>query len=283
MSVKASNPLLSILVPSYQQARFLPETLASIFKQEGVPYEVIIMDGGSIDGSVDIIRQYESRIKVWKSEKDKGQSDALNKALQYAEGTFIGWQNSDDFYYPGAFAAFRSILEKDRKSQNEADVYFSHADVVDAESHILYRKYYSRYRFDFFKYIGFNITNQTAFFRRSKIEEAGGFDRELQHCMDRKLLLDLNFHGAKFRFVNQCWGAFRVHEDAKGRTQIPLAHREAGKLWQKYFPEYPGGDNPWVNPQWKSYHRIIARLRQFIDVSLDGNLIKVLKEKRKQQ
>ena len=94
-------PSFSVVIPSYNQSSFIRETIESVLSQDYKPLEVIVVDGGSIDGTVDILKQLGDRVR-WISEKDQGQADAVNKGWRMASGNILGWLNSDDLYEPGA-------------------------------------------------------------------------------------------------------------------------------------------------------------------------------------
>lgn len=104
--------VVSIITPSFNQAQFLEEAILSVFNQDYPHVEYIIIDGGSTDGSIDIIRKYERRLKYWVSEPDSGQSEAINKGWNKSTGDIIAWLNSDDTYCPGALRAVAEVFEK---------------------------------------------------------------------------------------------------------------------------------------------------------------------------
>src|SRR5438105_1530850 len=118
-----SPPLVSIVTPSYNQAEFLEETIQSVLAQDYQPIEYIVLDGGSTDGSVDIIRTYSDRIAWWRSEPDRGQVDALNAGFESASGEILGWLCSDDALLPGAVSCLVAELER----HPEALIAYGHA------------------------------------------------------------------------------------------------------------------------------------------------------------
>ncbi len=112
MTVNEDDPLISVVTPSLNQGAFIEKTILSVIEQDYPRIEYIIMDGGSTDDSVQIIRKYESKIAYWQSQPDKGQSAAINDGIKRATGDIIAYINSDDWYLPGAFRTVVDVLKK---------------------------------------------------------------------------------------------------------------------------------------------------------------------------
>jgi len=120
--------LVSIITPSYNQSAYLEQAIQSVLGQDYTPLEYIVVDGGSADGSAEIIQRYASRLAWWVSERDAGQADAINKGLRRASGEIVAWLNSDDLYQPGAIAQAVAAL----RDHPEAGLAFGDAITIDA-------------------------------------------------------------------------------------------------------------------------------------------------------
>lgn len=212
-------PLLSIVTPSYNEDAYIRETIESVFRQSYPNVEQIIVDGGSSDNTIDIIKECQRIYDIqYVSEPDEGQSDALNKGVKMANGEWIGWQNANDYFLPCAFEVFSEQV----KTHPNADMIYGDVSVVDAEGHEINRTYsYPPNRFIQRHWSNW-ASNQSAFFSKQMLNDLGGFDTDLTYTMDSGLLWDLLNSNNKYQLiqVQKLMGAFRIHQDAKtyGKT-----------------------------------------------------------------
>jgi len=205
--------LISIVTPSFNQARFLEATIRSVLEQDHPEVEYIIVDGGSTDGSVDIIKKYSDRLAWWVSEKDKGQTDAINKGFARARGDILAWINSDDTYQP---EALRAVAEYFSSHPNVGLVY-GDANYIDEDGNVVGRfpaaqTDYARLRRGYV-----HIPQQAAFFRADLWRQVGPLDPSFYFAMDYDLWVRLAAR-APLDFVPQLWANFRIH--GKGKTSI---------------------------------------------------------------
>jgi glycosyltransferase involved in cell wall biosynthesis len=200
-------------MPSYNQARYLERSLRSILDQGYANLELIVIDGGSTDGSVAILERYRGQIAHWVSERDSGQSDALNKGFARAGGELFGWQNADDRYMPGAFDAAAALFQE----QPDLQVAYSHYYEIDEDDHLTQVYYALPPALPRFSYATCDIATQAMFWRRAAHEAFGGFDIAYQRCMDAHLKLHFLTRYAPPRIarVEGFWGAFRRHPAQK--------------------------------------------------------------------
>ena len=217
-------PLVSIVTPSYNQARFLDATLNSVLDQDYPNIEYLVVDGASTDGSVDIIRRYSDRLAWWASEKDSGQSEAINKGMRRARGEIIGWLNSDDVYLPGAVSAAVTAF----RSNPTASVIYGDALAIDADGKPFNTMHASQY--SLVDLMAFNIICQpAAFMRRSVLEQVNFLNPAYNLLMDSLLWMNLA-RIAPVVYFPQVWAAARYHDQAKNRTRGAAYGREANAL-----------------------------------------------------
>ena len=216
----------SIVMPSFRHARFIERSLNSVINQEYEETELIVMDGGSGDGTREILEKYSRHITLWRSEPDGGQSDALNRGFACASGQIFGWLNSDDLYLPGAlhhaahvFAAYPQIdvVYGDWLTVDLMDRIVDHFPALVASRGRLITE-------------GFFCNAQAMFWRRELHERIGEFDRQLHYTMDYDLMLRMISTvgaGAFFR-TDRPLGCFRVYRGQKTGTAdspVPAEHR----------------------------------------------------------
>jgi glycosyltransferase involved in cell wall biosynthesis len=228
------KPLVSIITPSYNQAAFLEQTIKSVLGQDYPNIEYLIADGGSNDGSIEIIKKHASRLAWWVSEKDKGQADGINKGFSRAKGEFIAWVNSDDYYQPGAISAAVAALQ----ANPDAAFVFGDVQVVDRDGRVLNNLKYGNWTLA--DLMTFHIIGQPAvFMRRSALEKAGYLDLSYHLMLDHHLWLRLALHGS-MHYVPQLWAGAHYHEDCKNLSQATEFGKEAYRIvdWMRNDPAY---------------------------------------------
>jgi glycosyltransferase involved in cell wall biosynthesis len=206
------NPLLSIVIANYNYGRFLEEAIQSVLTQSCQDFELIVVDGGSTDNSVEIIKKYEGRIAWWVSEEDKGQSDAFNKGFAHARGRFGCWLNADDIMMPGALMVVKGYIERHPRCEWLA----GSSVFVDGEMKV---KWCSRcvhvWKNGFSRFPMYSVNGPSSFFLISNLEKVGGFDVSLRYTMDTDLWRRFVKNGICLHNVpNYIW-CFRVHEESK--------------------------------------------------------------------
>lgn len=240
---KNNLPTLSVVVPSYNQAQYLEETLLSIIGQGYPGLELIVIDGGSTDGSVDILRKYDSRIAYWVSEPDRGQSHAINKGLEKATGEWVAWMNSDDCYLPNTLVKF--FQDTDHRQYD-----FMHGLCSSGES-IQNRKFRQINRnakrnafgvLRFFMGTEFIIPSQSAFVRRSILKQVGLLTEHLNWVMDMdwfaRIMLFTQYRRRYYYNYTICF--YRKHPLTKTYNNHDKVYAEACGVALKYAPNLPG-------------------------------------------
>lgn len=214
-------PLVTVVTPSYNQGAFIRETIESVLSQDYPNVEYIVVDGGSNDGTLDILRSYGDRFH-WISEKDKGQSDAINKGFRMARGEIVAWLNSDDTYEPGAVAAAVSFL----REHPDISLAYGRGYLIDREGKKL-TEFLPAQTFDLWMlaYYWDPILQPTTFFRKAPLERFGFLDEGLNWCMDWDLWLKFGLY-EKAGFLD----AFLANSREYGETKTSTGGLK--RLWE---------------------------------------------------
>jgi len=242
-------PRISIVTPSYNQERFIEETIRSVLLQGYPDLEYVIMDGGSTDGSVEIIRKYQTWLSYVHIGSDAGQSAAIGEGFSHATGGILAWLNSDDRYHPGTLRRVAQFLVRNSR------VVLSNGDanVVDVDGRTI-RRWYAMQPNRFLA-ANFGVQDwpqQACFWRSQAYKKAGGMDRSLQYCLDLDLFIRLMGVGRSGRIPGPPLADFRVHDRAKSSTIVHVHDEERAALVERYG-----------NPRMRSRERLLRLMRRW--------------------
>lgn len=212
-------PKVSIVTPSFNQGEFLEETMLSVLNQNYPNLEYIVVDGGSTDGSIDIIKKYENRLAWWVSEPDNGQSDAINKGFSKATGEIFNWVNSDDLICPGAVRMAVHFLEK----ESAVELVFGDRLVIDGASTVI-EAYEAPSYSDWFPPLLAKLPQEAAFFTANIWKKVGGLDTSLDYVMDTDLWYRFREH-TRFFHIPMFLGMYRKHLQSKSVFGMGSAQR----------------------------------------------------------
>jgi glycosyltransferase involved in cell wall biosynthesis len=229
---------LSIITPSFNQGRFLEETILSVLNQGYEPLEYIVIDGGSTDESVSIIRRYEDKLAYWESEKDRGQVHAINKGLEHATGDILAFINSDDVYLPGAFNAVIDFFTDNPRSEwvcgdtlmfgEGHETQMIHANVPRSAAHCLSWAY--------------RAPQPGHFWKR---ELVSGFQERWNYDFDHDLYVRLLLAGHKCEYIPLPMAGYRLHEVSKTVAEGHRQLEEFDRIAEFYEPQLQGADQRW--------------------------------------
>jgi glycosyltransferase involved in cell wall biosynthesis len=211
---------ISIITPSFNQGQFIEQTIDSVLSQNYSALEYIIIDGGSTDNSVEIIKKYEKHLTYWVSEPDRGQTHAINKGLAITQGELFNWINSDDYYEPGVFDKLSDYF-----SDSNVNVVCGKGNIVSEEGKYMRQSRGSDVYNSLSKTIGYARMDQPeTFFRRSVLTQTGLLNDELHYLMDRDLWIKylFSFGLSGIQEVDDTFINFRMHHESKTGSQFDL-------------------------------------------------------------
>jgi glycosyltransferase involved in cell wall biosynthesis len=236
-----SLPLVTIVTPSFNQARFLGATIESVLSQDYPNLEYIVLDGGSTDGSLDVIHHYQDRLAAWVSEPDQGQTAAINRGFGMAQGEILAWLNSDDVYFPGAVKEAVACL------QAHPDVGMVHgaAYYVDAAGTPVGRFPSAETDSRSLRRGAPHIAQQAAFFRSTAWKMVGPLDPTFYYAMDYDLWVRISAV-TPLIYVPRMWAGFRLHGESKSMTvarrcwpeMMRVHFRDGGRRFSILFAKY---------------------------------------------
>jgi len=236
---------VSVITPSFNQGQFIERTLQSVAIQSGAEIEHVVVDGGSTDNTLDVLKRFGHGVK-WVSEKDKGQTDAINKGIRRTNGEIIGWLNSDDIYFSEAISRAVTFFN----DHPEVDVIYGMADHIDQNDRPFEVYPSEPWNFERLKDTCF-ICQPAAFFRRSVVEKHGLLDDNLHFCMDYEFWLRLGKAGVQFEYIEVKLAGSRLYAENKTLGSRVKVHAEINDVLKKLFGKVP---DRWL---WNYTHAVV--------------------------
>ena len=232
LKVSLYLPRISVVTPSYNQVQFLGQTVRSVLDQGYPDLEYLIVDGGSTDGSVEILHKYENRLAYWTSRRDRGQSDALNEGFAHATGDILGWINSDDLLWPGALPAVGHYFAE----HPEVDVVLGWS-LQFQNNKVFYLNEPLPMRLEYLLYTSYSLPQDAIYWRRDVYEKIGLLDVSLPLMLDTDYFIRMVLAGVTFRGIKIPVGGFRCHTMQKtaGRQTVAIDRKNLQvKYWNKF-------------------------------------------------
>jgi glycosyltransferase involved in cell wall biosynthesis len=225
---------ISIIIPSYNTAQFIEETIQSVLNQNFSPLECIVIDGGSSDSTLDILKKYEGRL-IWISEKDRGQSDAINKGLKLASGDIVAYICADDVYEGDCFQKVANFFDQNPTAKwVYGKCKIINENGLEIRKPITWYKYFWQRRYSYTRLLVLDFIAQPAvFWRKELVDEIGLFDINARLVMDYEYWLRA---GGKYNpgFIDDYLASFRVHSQSRSSVNFSAAAREALSVARTY-------------------------------------------------
>jgi glycosyltransferase involved in cell wall biosynthesis len=224
--------LVSIITPSYNQGRYIEETIQSVLNQDYPSLEYVVVDGGSSDNTIEILKQYAGRL-TWISERDRGQADAINKGFRMAKGEIVAWLNSDDTYLPGAIRKAVRYLT----AHPEVGMLYGEGYHIDEGGEVIERYYTEPFDYRRLSEVCF-ICQPTVFMRAEVIQAAGPLDITLHYCLDYEYWMRI---AKRFRigYLDEYLANSRLHADTKTLSKRMEVHQEILQVVRRHYGQVP--------------------------------------------
>jgi glycosyltransferase involved in cell wall biosynthesis len=221
-------PSISIVTPSFNQGQFIEETICSVLDQDYPNLDYIIIDGGSTDDTIRIIKKYEKHLKFWVSEKDKGQANAINKGLKHCAGSIFNWLNSDDYLAPGALTKIGSAFSDPTVGVVAGKVNnFSSTDFEIVANKNLSSSALMTWQ------QGTQFVQPGVWLRKDLLEKCGGIDENFHYAFDWDLLIRYLYHTKKIIYLNDVLVHFRLHSSSKTVSVLDRFAEEERRIIKK--------------------------------------------------
>lgn len=225
-------PKISVITPSYNQGQYIEETILSVLNQNYPNLEYIIMDGGSNDNTVEVIKKYADKISYWVSEKDKGQADAINKGFQRATGDILCWLNSDDYYFPDTLNYVAANIDITKK-----EILFGEVDhIFEPDKQIKHsnaRNKYENYQLELYDY----IIQPGSFWSKKVWEETGMVNEKLHFVFDWDWFVRAKKGNTNFKYAERVMAMYRVHDAHKTSNGGEKRQKEIEYMLKEYSGE----------------------------------------------
>lgn len=258
-------PRISITTPSYNHSKYLETTIKSVLGQNYPNLEYFVIDGGSNDGTQEIIQKYSDKITFWTSEKDEGQSDAIRKGFSMSSGEILGWINSDDAYFPNALTRIGLFFHE----HPEADLVTGGIAFTNENGNVY--KCYDRpnTKLWFAKRGLLSFAQQATFFRKEIYDRVGGIRSDFHYKMDTELVLNIMFNGGAFYSLRGLYGFWRIHKDIKTLRKSNTKVEEGEIIRKKYGFKTTTIEN--------EFNRLLFRFIQSVNGNYIISLVRTLK------
>jgi glycosyltransferase involved in cell wall biosynthesis len=232
-------PSFTVVTPSLNQGRFIAETLDSVLSQGCPLLEYVVQDGGSDDNTLAVLQHYSERLSRWRSEPDRGQSDAINRGFESTSGEIMAWLNSDDLFLPGALATVARYFAE----HPDVEVVYGDRLLIDEEGREVGRWILPGHDGEVLKWNDY-VPQETLFWRRRIWEKIGSrVDESFRFAMDWDLLIRFQAAGAHFAHIPRFLGAFRVHEAQKTSAQVDIGVAEMNRVRAQSLGRVPSRDD----------------------------------------